>query len=338
MKQYVGFVRDHSRSMQGITRGAAKDYNTNLKAVQDAAKETGLDTILTVVKCGVGSDARVVREVVNSNVFVVEQLGLNAYEASGSGTPLFDSVNETISLMQQVPDANEKDVTFLVMVTTDGQENRSSYGAKERMLENFKKLQATDRWTFVFRVPRGDKHVLRSFGVPEGNILEWDQTEAGVEASSQITASAVSSYFTGVSRGIQSTGKFYANLDHVSQTQVKKTLTDVSKNINCYIKVESWHPVVIKEFAEKLMNGFLQGCIYYQLTKAEKVQANKKIVIRNQVNGHYYAGKEARDLLGLPDYEVKVYPGQLSDYDVFVQSTSLNRKLVVGTWVLKYIG
>src|SRR5271166_5773819 len=149
-KQYVGFVRDHSQSMRSIARGAAKDYNANLVAIQQAARETGLDTILNVVKCGVGWEAKVVRDVVNSNVYVVEPLDENKYEASGTGTPLFDSVNEIISLMQNVPDANDLEVTFLVMVITDSEENRSKKSAMQTMMNSIKFLQATDRWTFVF--------------------------------------------------------------------------------------------------------------------------------------------------------------------------------------------
>ena len=43
---------------------------------------------------------------------------------------------------------------------------------------------------------------------------------------------------------------------------------------------------------------------------------------------------DARQLLGLPDYEVKVSPTSHPNYDLFIQSTSVNRKLLAGQRVM----
>jgi hypothetical protein len=48
-----------------------------------------------------------------------------------------------------------------------------------------------------------------------------------------------------------------------------------------------------------------------------------------------YGGNAARSLIGLPyGAEAKVEPGNHANYDIFVQSTSTNRKLVRGTKLL----
>src|SRR5882672_320670 len=125
MKNYIGLSRDHSRSMWSITRPAAKDYNDNIRAIQDAARNNNIDTIVSVVKCGVGPYASVEREVINSNVHVLQPINEIAYIADGSGTPLWDSVGELIDLLSEVPDADDAEVSFLVMVITDGEENFS---------------------------------------------------------------------------------------------------------------------------------------------------------------------------------------------------------------------
>lgn len=339
MKQYVGFVRDHSISMRPIARGAAKDYNSNLLAFQTAARETGLDTILNVVECGVGWDAKVVRKVVNSNVYVVEPLAENKYETSGSGTPLFQSVNEVISLMKNVPDANDPQVSFLVMVITDGQENASVHGSRETMIANIKTLQATDRWTFVFRVPRGDKGTLTRFGVPEGNILEWDQTERGFEIATASTQSAVASYYTGRTRGATSTTKFYADLHNVTPQMVKNQLDDISSRTSLNIVQSSEDGMAIKDWSNRLWGHYIPGIVYYELVKPETIQESKKIIIRNKNTGKIYTGPQARVLLGLPSYgDAKVHPGNLGEWTVYVQSTSVNRKVVAHSGMLYYKG
>jgi hypothetical protein len=61
----------------------------------------------------------------------------------------------------------------------------------------------------------------------------------------------------------------------------------------------------------------------------------KQIIIRDKKTGAVYSGAEARNLLGLPhNGNVKIIPGNHGAYDVFVQSTSVNRKLPVGTQVI----
>lgn len=339
MKQYVGFVRDHSASMRPITRGAAKDYNSNLLAFQTAARENGVDTILTVVECGVGQVAKVVNVVVNSNVYVVEPIAETAYHASGTGTPLFDSVNQIVSLMRNVPDAFDPQVSFLVMVITDGQENSSSRGSKERMMENIRQLQATDHWTFVFRVPRGNKSTLLGFGVPEGNILEWDQTERGFEVATHSTVAAVDTFYRSRSMGATASSAFYADLHNVTPTMMKH-LIDVSKMISSWYVSGPEDGMAIKEFVEKHSFCYVPGTCYYQLTKTETVQPSKKILVEDAATLSVYTGYEARrQLLGLPAYgDVRLVPGNLGNYHVYIQSTSVNRKLVGDTKLLYYVG
>lgn len=152
-KNYIGVSRDHSASMTPIRGAAAQDYNALISDVKKAALENEVDTIVSVVKCGVGHRAENIRDVINSSVTTLKPI--TAYEASGSGTPLFESVLMLVDDLQKVPDASAPDVSFLVMVITDGQDNRSQWGSAERLAAKIRTLQATDKWTFVFRVPRG---------------------------------------------------------------------------------------------------------------------------------------------------------------------------------------
>jgi len=83
----------------------------------------------------------------------------------------------------------------------------------------------------------------------------------------------------------------------------------------------------------------VKGCAYYQLSKSEKVQASKQIAIRDQVTGKIYSGIAARTMLGLPSgSEVRLAPSHTlqngSQYEVFIQSSSVNRKLAGGTSIL----
>ncbi|WP_293114559.1 hypothetical protein [Okeania sp. SIO1I7] len=52
----------------------------------------------------------------------------------------------------------------------------------------------------------------------------------------------------------------------------------------------------------------------------------------DRTTGDLFEGESAREILGLPhDTTVRIKPNNLEKYVVFVQSTSVNRKLIGGT-------
>jgi hypothetical protein len=71
------------------------------------------------------------------------------------------------------------------------------------------------------------------------------------------------------------------------------------------------------------------------LTKTEaRVGPEKQILIRDRQTGKFFGGKEARQMLGLPSNQnTRLHPGDHGNFDLFIQSESINRKLVGGTGV-----
>lgn len=336
MKNYIGISLDTSASMRGITRAAGNDYNENIEGIKEEAEKHKIDTIVSVVKCGVGRKATIEREVVNSSVNAIKPIPDGMYKADGMATPLFDSIGELISIMENVPDKDDPGVSFLIMAITDGEENNSKKWNARTLSEKIRRLQATDRWSFIFRVPKGNKKELIKIGIPEGNILEWETTERGMKESSVQTRAGFSNYYSARSTGKTSTTKFYTNLNDVDISKVKRTLVDVSNQVTIHRVKTVDHGIQIRDYVEqKLKKVYIRGSVFYQLTKTEKVQEYKEIAIRDRIKGHVYTGASARDLLGLPEYgEIKLVPGSHGQYDVFIQSTSVNRKLVADTDVL----
>lgn len=339
MKNYIGFSRDHSGSMRSIARAAMRDYNEQLGTIQVAAQDQNQDTIVSVVTIGDGHRAIVGREVVNSNVQVLKPL--THYAADANGTPLIASVFELINIMKAVPDYQDPEVSFLLMITTDGQETEDKHRARE-LNALIRELQGTDRWTFVFRVPKGGERYLASLGITGVNVFEWEQTEKGVQASTQANKEAFTEYFKGRSAGMKSTTKFYANLKDVDVNEVKKALIDVSSEVQFFPVSQADHQCLIRPFVEARLNGdaMARGGAFYQLCKTEpRVQANKRIAIRDKNTGTVYAGDAARQMLALPTVgTVRLAPDELGQWEVYIQSTSVNRKLDAGTNLLYWKG
>lgn len=90
-------------------------------------------------------------------------------------------------------------------------------------------------------------------------------------------------------------------------------------------------PRVIREFVQDHNLMFQTGRGFYEFTKREEIQPNKEVVLRDKLTGDMYTGSRAREMIGIP-YGVRgnVSPKDLP-YDVFVQSTSYNRKLMPNT-------
>lgn len=330
MKNYVGISRDHSGSMRSIAHFAMKDYNSKIESIKNASLTYDQDTIVSVVECGDGRNPTVRRDVVNSNVTALKPL--TRYIADATGTPLFDSVGDLIEQFESTPDKDDPNVSFLVMAITDGAENASKKYRAEDLAKKINQLTATDRWTFVFRVPRGYTRNLTRLGIPEGNILEWDQTEKGVAVAAQRDHEAFTQYFTGRAAGQTQTQKFYTNLSSVTSKDVESTLEDISSEILIWPVTAQYDGAMIKDFVEQRDGFLLKGSAFYQLTKTEKVQDHKKILIRDRNTQAVYFGNAARRMLGVSTTDFcKLVPGNNGNFDVFIQSTSVNRKLVGGT-------
>ena len=79
--------------------------------------------------------------------------------------------------------------------------------------------------------------------------------------------------------------------------------------------------------------AFKKGRGFYQLTKPEVVQDYKEVIVRRKTDGTFLTGERVRDVLGIPksSAKFKLDLEEISDFDVFVQSTSVNRALLVGT-------
>lgn len=356
MKQYIGISRDHSLSMSGLRDAAMKDFNETLQAIQNAAGNSNVDTVMSVVECGrdpynVSTNFRrpydpwattgrvhgiVHRDVTNTPAQLMKPL--TVYPTDGGSTPLLDSVGELIAILESAPDARQPDVSFIVMVITDGEENSSKAWLPDQLASKIRRLTATDRWTFVFRCPRGYSRNLTKLGVPEGNILEWDQTQKGVEIATTATNQAFDNYYTIRSSGVTSTDKFFVNLNHVPATQIKAALIDVTSKVNTWDVWPKDNGLTIRDYWEKSSSvSYVPGHCYYQLTKTETVQPNKLLIIEDINTGAYYTGRNSRDLLGLPHTgNITLSPTKFDKYKVYVQSTSYTRKVVGSTKILYF--
>lgn len=323
-KNYIAFLNDESGSMDKLRQAALNDYNANIEAVKNAASREMQDTIVSMLTFG-GS---VTRKVVNSNPHVLKPL--TSWRAAG-GTPMNGALLEAIALFKSMPDYNDPEVSFVILSTTDG-EATDNYSANAAAAA-IKELAKDERWTFVFRVPRGYSRNVSYLGIPAGNVQEWDTTVAGMQASTTATTAAINNFYAARSAGAKSSNVFYTNTAAVNTS----ALVDISAKTSLYVVDQFHNGAQIRDFILSKRTEYLIGAAFYQLTKTEpKVSPSKLILIREKTTGKVYAGPDARKMLGLDTLNnARIHPNHGNGaYDIFIQSESVNRKLVAGTGVL----
>jgi len=88
----------------------------------------------------------------------------------------------------------------------------------------------------------------------------------------------------------------------------------------------------VREFCDSMSIPFVKGNGYYEFIKPEIVQPGKEIVLMDRTTGNLYEGDVARFIAGIGanTEKAKLKPTALTKYRVFVQSTSVTRKLTTG--------
>ena len=345
-KQNIVLIRDHTASMSRIAHAAMKDFNNLIEEIKNSAIASGIETRISIVNCGIAETSggyspfnrnTSLVSVAERDVGINEIRPLFSYPCPGGNTPLRDAIGRAIEVAEGL--SNHQSIPTLLMGITDGEENSSRHWSVATIANQIKTLTATDMWTFAFRCPRGYTSNLVSLGIPYNNILEWDQTERGMAAATVETASAMRNYYTSRSAGQTTTDRFYVNVNDLRVKDIKDVnLTDISHRVTFHsvgTKVIQIRPLV-----ESFGLNYDMGNWYYELTKTETLQASKRIIIRNKNTRKVYTGQEARDLLNLPyGQDVKIVPQDINstNYQIFVQSTSVNRNLMPNTIVCHFI-
>ncbi|MFJ9809233.1 vWA domain-containing protein [Streptomyces sp. NPDC101158] len=239
------------------------------------------------------------------------------------------------------------DHSFLTFVLTDGQENASHRcpGAPSKKPRELVEAVAgmfetqQDNWTVAVLVPdQMGKREAMQCGFPKDNIAVWDATSTqGLEEAGQVIQEATEKFMVGRTKGIRgSRAVFSVGAEAVNKDTIKAAgLTPADPS--AYQLVPVTRDVAIREWVIESGNTYRTGCAFYQLSKSEKIQARKQIAVLEKKTDRVYTGPEARALLGLPDVEVRVKPDHNDDFTIFVQSTSVNRKLVPQTRLLMMI-
>ncbi|MFC5251687.1 vWA domain-containing protein [Streptomyces nigrescens] len=334
---HVALVLDASSSMSHLSRKVVEVADQQISYLARRSQELDQETRVTVY---VFADKV---ECVTYDKDVLRMPSLKQLYRVGGMTALLAATLKSQKELAQTAQLYG-DHSFLTFVLTDGQENASHrcQDAPARdpreLVEAVAKMTETqeDNWTLAVLVPdQMGKREAMQCGFPKDNIAIWDATSTqGLEEAGQVIQQATEKFMVGRSQGIRgSRAVFSTGAETVNKDTIEAAgLTPA--NPSEYQLIPVAREATIRDWVVECGHTFRTGCAFYQLSKSEKIQARKQIAVLEKKTDRVYTGPEARALLGLPDMEARVKPDHNDDFTIFVQSTSVNRKLVPHTRLL----
>ncbi|WP_371502626.1 VWA domain-containing protein [Kitasatospora sp. NBC_00374] len=349
---HVSLVVDNSGSMRKHEAQLVRVVDEFVKGLQEESDRLGHETRISLY----AFDHEVKNLVWDMDVKHLPSLrGL--YEVENGATALIEAAVKSIDDLKNIWEGYGEH-SFLQVVVTDGEENASGCSETGQMhirmgggrgaavLSMWQgRIQSAmdnlpDHWTSAILVPNSlAKRTAQEYGFPAGNIAIWDaDSSKGVEEAIGTVKTAATSFLRGREQGVRGTRNLFTMGQDLSTADVKANLDalDAGK----YILIPVDQPTPIRDFVTSAGHPYKSGCAFYELSKREKIQGGKQLAVAEKdpatgrMTGRVFSGPAARRLLGLPASEVTVKPGDNPSYTVFVQSTSVNRKLVSGTRLL----
>lgn len=318
---HIVFVLDASGSMDDKKDAVIKLFDNKVKYLAQRSKELNQETRVSVYLF----DYKVQCLIYDTDVLRLPSIA-GHYSPDG-GTALIDGVCKAIEDLRRTPQIYG-DHAFLVYAITDGQENQSKNHTSSDLKYVIEGLD--ENWTVGVLVPdQNGVFEAKKFGFPAKNISVWNLNDGMVEAG-RIINDSTEKYLVNRAKGVRGTKSLFSVDLQVSVKEVKNKLEELSADLYDVFTVRKKE--AIKAFVESwTKKPYRVGSAYYFLSKPEVIQADKNILLMDGLTGKVYTGQEARGMIGLQGFDVKVNPGNFKDFGVFVQSNSTNRNLVPGT-------
>lgn len=326
---HIVLVLDASLSMTQLTGEVTKVADNQIQYLAQRSKEMDQETRITVYTFATRDYNKPKIDCLIYDKDVLRVPSIAGLYRAGGNTPLIDATFTALDDLAMTPEKYGEH-SFLIYVLTDGQENMSKQHSAAELSRKIQSLP--EHWTVATFVPNQVAvHEAKRFGFPAQNISVWDTTSVGVAEVGTKIRETTEAFMQARTTGVRGSRNLFT-LGAPSLDVVSKTLgTPLHHGQFRLLDISNEHR--IDEFVERSTGrAYRRGEAYYQLSKSEKVQPQKSIAILGKQG--LFTGPDARKILGLPDFEVRVSPTHSTDYTIFVQSTSNNRKLVPNTRLL----
>lgn len=324
LTNHYALVVDMSGSMDSLSESVVKAFDGLIISLQKQSRSFDQETRVSVY---LFNSMQV--KVVAYDMDVLRMKSLKGQYRATAGTPLAKSTKQAIQDLEKIPDLYT-DHSYLVYVFTDGEETLHD-SSVEWLRDKLARLE--ENWTVVAQVPNqiGVRY-MQDLGFSRGNIEIWNTSSSrGLEDAVEQFDAGTARYMTNRSKGIRgSSSYFQMDATKLNAQTVKSSLSPLSSRKFKLVQNPHATAIQIKPLVEASTGEpYILGNSYYGLVKNETIQPQKKVLVREKSTGKVFGPDGARGLVGLPDVgSVLARPTLSPEYDIYVQSTSVNRNVI----------
>jgi Mg-chelatase subunit ChlD len=207
----VAFILDASGSMTGSEKFVCDTFNEQLKIAKEQKDQETLITMVSFSTDSFGKKHTLKMFFANRPVDKVEEI--TKWKCNG-GTPLHDAVGNTIAKLRETVDQYpDRDISVLVNVITDGEENTSKEYKGKQIKEIVSDLEKEGNWSFTFL--GADIDVFKEgrkmgmSGTSGGNTLSFSKSAAGFRGATAKMSNGNARFYSNRTAGIRNVSNFY---------------------------------------------------------------------------------------------------------------------------------
>ena len=152
---------------------------------------------------------------------VFAQAGVNRLEpltdksfVPSGGTALYDGIGDALNLALSFEAASDANTSFLLQITTDGEENASKRFQPHHLKSRIEELQKSGRWTITVMGPKGSIDLFaETLGVARGNLATFDASSVRSRGfAANATVASTQNYFKSVKSGAGAVMDSYSSI------------------------------------------------------------------------------------------------------------------------------
>lgn len=221
LKNRIAIILDRSSSMDTIRTEAVKMFNEQVKAIKKGAK-TIEDTTVSLFTFSTNADEPII---FNRPAKELKELKVEEYIPNG-WTAMYDSVGMAIERLSALPEMSDPDCSFLAIIVTDGEENKSQNFNGQRLSDQIRLLQAGGRWTFTFCGANVDvEKMAAQLHIPKGNTMMFAANSAGMLNATVSSAVGTKGFFRSRAGGQSAVQSFYDDSQNTAPVTTTTTVT-----------------------------------------------------------------------------------------------------------------
>lgn len=224
LKNRIAIILDSSSSMISMRDQTIDMFNEQVSTIVEENEDMDTKVSLVTFSSQVNEP-----EIWNQPVDTLGKLTKRSYVPNGM-TAMYDAVGITIDKLRALPEANDENCSFLVVVISDGMENASQEYTSQLLSNRVKKLQAQGNWTFTYLGAEQDlAQVSAATGFNMDNMQVFTNSAGGMRGASWSNTVGTKSYFDGRKLGEKASTNFYGGIKEAAVLDEDKVTVTTSK-------------------------------------------------------------------------------------------------------------